>query len=189
MPSTAPTTAPAAQPAPEIAVRPPPPPDGLPAARVTRVVDGDTIDVDPGGRVRLIGIDTPEAVDPRRPVECFAKEASAAMGGLVANRTVLLELDPTQGERDTFGRLLRFVWLPSESAATQTPQGARPTLVNFELIARGYAHEFTYNTSYKYRDLFKQAQAHAQRYKLGLWAPETCAGFTARPAPTPRPTR
>jgi micrococcal nuclease len=109
------------------------------------------------------------------------------MGGLVANRTVLLEFDDTQGERDTFGRLLRFVWLPADTGGA--PPGSRPTLVNFELVARGYAHEFTYNTSYKYRDLFRQAQAHAQRYKIGLWAPETCAGFTARPAPTPRPAR
>jgi micrococcal nuclease len=165
---------------PQPTFRPTAPPDRLPRARVTRVVDGDTLDVEPGGRIRLIGIDTPEAVDSRRPVECFAREASASASALLQGRSVRLESDDTQDDRDTFGRLLRYVWLDDG------PNVGRQA--NFEQVVGGYAHEFTFRTSYKYRDAFKQAQDFAKRYSLGLWAPGTCNGFTARPAPTPSPS-
>ena len=136
---------------------------------MTRVVDGDTVDVAPGGRVRLIGIDAPESVDPRRPVMCFGREASAAAGAMLQGRTVLLEADASQDDQDQFDRLLRYVWVADGGGPSgQASQG--PRLANFELIARGFAHEYTFRTSYKYRDLFRQAQAHAQRYRLGLWS-------------------
>ena len=166
---------------PEPAVRPAGPPDGLSRANVTRVVDGDTVDVAPGGRVRLIGIDTPEAVDPRQPVQCYGREASVGAGALLNGRAVLLEADPSQDDKDAFDRLLRYVWL------SDGPNAGRQ--VNFELIARGFAHEYTFRTPYKYRDLFRQAQDHARRYALGLWSPTTCAGVTNRPAPTPARSR
>ena len=171
---------------PEPTFRPPGPPDGLPLARVGRVVDGDTVDVEAytgteGGRIRLIGIDTPESVDTRRPVECFAREASSSAAALLNGRTVRLESDDTQDDRDAFGRLLRYVWLEDG------PNAGRQ--VNFEQVVRGYAHEYTFRTPYRYRDLFKQAQDFAKRYALGLWAPGTCNGFTARPAPTPSAVR
>ncbi|MDP3793405.1 MAG: thermonuclease family protein, partial [Candidatus Uhrbacteria bacterium] len=89
-----------------------PTPSALDQALVVRVVDGDTIDVLIGGeqlRVRYIGIDTPETVDPRRPVGCFGKEASARNRELVEGKTVALEKDVS--ETDRFGRLLRYVWL------------------------------------------------------------------------------
>ena len=166
---------------PEPSFRPTRLPENLPQARVTRVVDGDTLDVDPGGRIRLIGIDTPESVDTRRPVECFAREASASASRLLQGRAVRLESDDTQDDKDTFGRLLRYVWLDDG------PNAGRQ--VNFEQVVGGYAHEFTFRTSYKYGDLFKQAQEFAKRYSLGLWAPGTCNGFTARAAPTPSAVR
>ena len=161
--------------------RPAGPPDGLSRATVTRVVDGDTVDVAPGGRVRLIGIDTPEAVDPRQPVQCYGREASVGAGALLNGRAVLLEADPSQDDKDAFDRLLRYVWL------SDGPNAGRQ--VNFELIARGFAHEYTFRTPYKYRDLFRQAQDHARGYALGLWSPTTCAGNTNRPAPTPGRSR
>lgn len=148
-------------------------PEGLLEAVVTRVVDGDTIDVDPGGRVRLIGIDTPEAVDPRRPVECYAREASEALKAMLDGQVVLLEIDESQGGVDVFNRLLRFVWLPDGR------------LTNFEQVLGGYAHEFSLRGPHKYRDLFVRAQRHARDHGIGLWARDTCAGHTARPAPTP----
>src|SRR5215216_3683085 len=82
---------------------------------VINVVDGDTVDVQfaDGGteRIRLIGIDTPEVVDPHEPVQCFGREASARAHDLLDGRAVLVELDPTQGERDRYGRLLAYLWL------------------------------------------------------------------------------
>ena len=84
-------------------------------ATVTSVVDGDTLHARfSDGRevtVRLIGIDTPETVDPGAPVECGGPEASRAMEDLVQGRTVRLRSDPTQPAVDRFGRAL-FVRQP-----------------------------------------------------------------------------
>lgn len=159
-------------------IQPTPPvmPGGLEEARVERVVDGDTLDVSPGGRLRLIGIDTPEAVDPRRPVECFGREASASIAAMVQGRTVFLELDESQPNKDVFSRLLRFVWLPDGRQ------------VNFEQVAQGFAHELTVGSSHKYRELFRQAQRSARERGIGLWSPSTCFGHTARAAPTAGPS-
>lgn len=127
---------------------------------VTRVVDGDTIDVIIEGkteRLRLIGIDTPETVDPRKPVQCFGKEASKKAKQLLSNKTVKLESDPTQGERDKYGRLLRYVVLPDGQS------------FNKLMISEGYAYEYTYSTPYKYQTEYKQAQKDARIAKRGLW--------------------
>jgi micrococcal nuclease len=131
------------------------------------VVDGDTIDVQLSGgeaRVRLIGINTPESVDPRRPVECFGQEASASAAAMLDGQTVLLESDPSQGDRDRFSRLLRYVWLEDGR------------MVNLEQIAQGFAAEYTFDTPYKYRELFRDAQREAREAGRGLWAATTCDG-------------
>ncbi len=82
-------------------------------ARLERVVDGDTVVVRIGGReerVRLIGIDTPESVQPDAPVECGGKAATRALEDRVREGARLrLVSDPTQDRRDRFGRLLRYV--------------------------------------------------------------------------------
>src|ERR1044071_8328926 len=81
------------------------------AARVVRVVDGDTVVVRTGGhdeRVRYIGVDTPESVKPGTPVQCFAKAASAANRRLVDGRRVRLDYDAER--RDRYGRLLAYVY-------------------------------------------------------------------------------
>jgi micrococcal nuclease len=148
-------------------------PEGLPQGRVVRVVDGDTVDVALGsGRalVRLLGIDTPESVDPRQPVQCFGREAAAKAQELVEGRTVGLEADPSQDDRDRHGRLLRYVWLPNGR------------LVNLELVAQGYAHEYTFRAPHKHAEAFREAERRAREQGRGLWAPETCAGDTRRPA-------
>ena len=142
-------------------------PDGLPSARVTAVVDGDTVDVDLGGervRLRLIGINTPETVDPRRPVECFGREASQKAKELLSGQQVHLEADPSQDDRDRYDRLLRYVWLPDGR------------LFNLEMVAQGYAFEYTYEMPYKYQAEFARAQEQARAAQRGLWAPDTCGG-------------
>jgi micrococcal nuclease len=108
----------------------------VPAA-VERVVDGDTVDVqlEDGRteRIRLIGIDTPKVVDPRKPVQCFGREASAHAHELLDGQVVALELDPGQGERDIYGRLLACIWLPDGRNFGEV------------MIADRFAHEYTYN--------------------------------------------
>src|SRR5687768_7330504 len=82
---------------------------------VSQFDDGDTIIVDMNGtpeKVRFIGVDTPETKDPRKPVQCFGKAASAFTKNLIGNNPVKLEADPTNTNRDRYNRLLRYVYLP-----------------------------------------------------------------------------
>lgn len=135
--------------------------------KVIKVVDGDTLDVEIDGkteRLRLIGIDTPETVDPRKSVQCFGKEASKAAKELLEGQFVILESDETQGERDKYKRLLRYVFLPDK------------TNFNLYMVAEGYAHEYTYDEPYKYQADFKQAEIDARAQNKGLWSPATCSG-------------
>lgn len=156
----------ASQPTVTVADYPPLPAD-LVRARVVRVVDGDTVDVRLDGRVervRLIGINTPESVDPRRPAECFGVEAAASARAMLDGQVALLEADPSQGDRDPNGRLLRYLWL------------ADGRLVNLEQIAQGYAFEYTYAAPYRYQDQFRAAERTARAAEAGLWSPATCGG-------------
>lgn len=133
--------------------------------KVIKVVDGDTIDVQSDGqteRVRLLGINTPEAVDPRKPVECFGREASRKAEELLSGEKVELEADPSQTDRDIYNRLLRYV---------RTEAGL---FYNLEIIKSGYAYEYTYELPYKYQAEFKAAQKEAQNKKAGLWADGAC---------------
>ncbi len=146
-------------------------------AKVVKVVDGDTMDFSVDGktvRIRVIGIDTPETVDPRKSVECFGLEASKqAKYYLETGMEVELESDPTQGELDKYNRLLRYVW---------TDDGN----VDFGkvMISLGYAFEYTYNTPYKYQSIYKAAQKEAEANNAGLWADGACA---ITPVPTIKP--
>lgn len=140
---------------------------------VSSVIDGDTIQVVIDGKketIRLIGIDSPETVDPRKPVQCFGKEASEKAKSLLSGKSVRLESDTTQGERDKYQRLLRYVFLEDG------------TNFNKLMISEGYAHEYTYGTPYKYQTEFKQAQKEAEASKVGLWADNACP--TASPQPS-----
>lgn len=146
---------------------------------VIKVVDGDTIDVSINGkteRIRLIGINTPETVDPRKPVECFGKEASDKAKALLNSKKVYLESDITQGELDKYNRLLRYVFLEDG------------TNFNLLMIKEGYAYEYTYNTPYKYQAEFKEAQKYAENTKAGLWG-DLCQGQTLNIVTTPIPTQ
>ena len=129
----------------------------LTQALVIRVVDGDTIDVLIDGekfRIRYIGIDTPETVDPRRPVGCFGVEASKQNHDLVDGMTVGLETDVSETGR--FGRLLRYVWVGDE-------------MVNAALVSEGYATASAYPPDVAYSDLFDDLQRQAREERLGLW--------------------
>ncbi len=143
---------------------------------VTKVVDGDTIKVSIGGTdvtIRLIGVDTPETVDPRKTVQCFGKEASNETKQILQGQSVRIETDPSQGMYDKYGRLLAYVYAPLNSKQ-------EGLLVNKYLIAEGYGHEYTYNIPYKYQAEFKAAEVAARTQKKGLWADAACAAQSAR---------
>ncbi|MBD3300755.1 MAG: hypothetical protein GF347_05390 [Candidatus Moranbacteria bacterium] len=159
-----------------------PPPKTL--YEVVRVSDGDTISVNIDGtteKIRMIGLDTPETVDPRKPVQCFGREASKEAKKMLEGQKVGLEPDPTQGEKDKYNRLLRYVYLEDG------------TLFNKYMIEEGFAHEYTYNLAYKYQKDFKQAEKEARENKKGLWG-DKCNGDTSKaainpPASPPQPTQ
>jgi micrococcal nuclease len=125
--------------------------------RVTKVIDGDTIEVltETGvRRVRYIGIDTPETVHPNRQVECFGREASSKNKELVEGKWVRLEKDIN--DTDRYGRWLRYVYVDD-------------IFINYILVAGGYAKVFTYPPDVKYSSVFLQAEREARLKGLGLW--------------------
>jgi endonuclease YncB( thermonuclease family) len=127
--------------------------------------DGDTIIISKDCKpviVRLIGIDTPETVDPRKPVQCFGKEASEYTKNNLKGKKVQIETDDMQDTYDKYGRLLGYVILEDG------------TNFNQRLIEEGYAHEYTYKTPYKYQKEFKEAQANAKETGKGLWGVGVC---------------
>jgi micrococcal nuclease len=150
-------------------------PGGYENATVKRIVDGDTIEVLITGRsagagagaasegttarVRLVGIDTPESVDPRRPDECFGQEATAATSALLEGRTVRLVKDVE--ETDDFDRLLRYVYIGQEMA-------------NARLVVNGYATAYTYPPNVRHAELFVRLQRDARAGRRGLWSAKTC---------------
>lgn len=145
---------------------------------VVSVTDGDTIKLNINGvteSVRLIGMDTPETVDPRKPVQCFGVEASNKAKELLSGRKVRIETDSASGERDHYGRLLAYIYRDDG------------LFYNKYMIEQGYAHEYTYQVPYKYQSEFKAAEASARNNQRGLWDPNTCAGDTSSSATTPTP--
>lgn len=145
---------------------------------VVKVVDGDTVDLNINGkveRIRLIGMNTPETVDPRKPVECFGKEASNRAKELLIGKSVKIESDPTGDTRDKYDRLLLYIFLSDGTNFAK------------KMIMEGYAYEYTYDGLYKYQAEFKQAQKYAEDNQLGLWAPGVCQ--STAPAPTQIPAQ
>ena len=141
------------------------------AQRVERVVDGDTIIVSDVGRVRLIGVDTPESVDPRRPVEFFGKEASAFTKRLVEGKPVRLEYDWERTDR--YGRTLAYVHLQDG------------TFVNAEIIRQGYGHAYT-RFPFRHLDSFRGLEREAREARRGLWGATPAAGRVASAASSTR---
>ena len=130
-------------------------------AIVKQVIDGDTVELENGERVRYIGIDTPETMDPRKPVQCFGKNATAAKKGLGGGKTGVVGLKDMT-DRDKYNRLLRYVYIRRS--------GQSSVFVNLELVKQGFAHSSTYPPDIKYQDLFLIAQTEARENQRGLWA-------------------
>lgn len=149
-------------------------------ATVLWIIDDDTVEVRVGGRiekVRLIGLNTPETVDPRRPVECFGREASAyTKQFLPRGLRIELEADPTPGNRNSTSsrRLLRYIWPPD---GRNVAEG---------MIGEDYGVEYTYRLPCRYQDRFQAVQREARAAGRGLWAP-ACGHGAAPPSDSSRP--
>ena len=127
---------------------------------VVRVIDGDTIVIEGGARVRYIGIDAPEL-----PEEPLSVEATDGNREMVEGRVVVLEKDVR--DRDDYGRLLRYVWSDG-------------VMVNAELVRLGYARSRSYPPDVKHQDLLDRMEDEARAGGLGLWEASSPALAPAR---------
>lgn len=137
---------------------------------VSRVIDGDTFEIPDGSRVRLIGVDTPETVDPRKHVEWFGREASKKLKEWIEGKTVCLKQDRDKTQQvDKYGRLLRYAWkyIPDEGTAGKT-SGVKGFLVNAELIKQGYGFTYT-RYPFQYLENFRKYEREARENNHGLW--------------------
>lgn len=133
---------------------------------VTKVLDGDTLVANVAGNevtIRLIGIDTPEVVDPRKPIQCYGQEASARAKEMLSNQKIYLEKEKSKDKEnkqyDIYGRVLAYVHFSDGS------------LYNQYMIENGFAKEYTFNSEkYKYQKEFRDAQKVAKKNKIGLWS-------------------
>ena len=128
--------------------------EGVPI-KVIQAIDGDTITLVNGERLRYIGIDTPEEFDQRKPVQCFAKEAAQKNRELAEGKMVKFYKDVSV--KDQYGRWLGFVYL------------ADGTFVNLELVRQGFAFAYPYPPDISKSEEFREAEAFARIHELGLW--------------------
>ena len=132
---------------------------------VIETIDGDTIDVRIGykrQRIRLLGIDTPETKDPRKPVQCFGREASERTDELLPPGTIV-RLEHDMEKHDAYNRLLAYVWRASDGL-----------FVNLDLVAGGYADILSIPPNTAHANEFRAAMTAAKATPVGLWA--TCGG-------------
>jgi len=123
--------------------------------KVTRIIDGDTIEIEGGQRIRYIGINSPELSSFDETIGCYAREATDKNKALVLDKKVRLEKDVS--ETDKYDRLLRYVWV-------------NDIFVNDYLAREGFAQAVSYPPDIKYQDQFLEAQKEARENNRGLWS-------------------
>ena len=135
--------------------------------KITSVVDWDTVKITLNKKsvsIRLIGIDAPESSALRFGyIECFGNEAKKYLTKLIANKSVKIETDISQGAYDKYDRLLGYIILSGQN-------------INQRMIADGYAREYTYDLPYLYQQIFKSAQKTASAKNLWLRSATACSG-------------
>jgi micrococcal nuclease len=124
------------------------------SALVVRVIDGDTVELANGDRVRYLGVDTPETVNPQKPVGCFGPEASAANKRLVEGKRVVLTSDVT--DRDKYSRLLRFVSVGGIDVAAY-------------LIQNGFGYVYSIQPDVARLQQYGALEREAHADQRGLW--------------------
>lgn len=138
--------------------------DSIGLVVITKVVDGDTFHYEKNGVksvVRMMGIDTPETVDPRKPVQCFGQASSAETKRLLEGKTVILKKDSLESGVDRYNRQLLYVYLVDG------------TFVNEYLVAEGYAYA-TPQYKFDMKDHFVDLENKARIAEKGLWNPKVC---------------
>jgi len=147
---------------------------GMQSYKVVRVVDGDTVVLLIQGketRVRLIGVDTPETVHPRKPVQPYGREADHFLKNLLRGENVYIEHKAGVSEFDRYGRLLAYLY--------RAPDGL---FVNLEIVRQGYGHAYT-QFPFQYMDLFRFYERKAREDAKGLWASDRGEAKAAPTAP------
>jgi micrococcal nuclease len=153
LPTQAPTAPPVASPSPQVTTD---------TTLVTRIIDGDTFEIEGGKKVRLIGIDTPEVG------ECYYTEAKDRLSALILQKQVKMVKDVS--ETDRYGRLLRYVYLED-------------SLVNEMMVREGYAYASSYPPDIKNQSQLRNAQTTAKELSEGFWG----ACERSSPVPTSKP--
>jgi micrococcal nuclease len=125
------------------------------SARVIRVIDGDTFEIETGEKVRLIGVDAPESVHPSKEDECYGETSSKVLEELIEGELVYLEKDVS--ETDRYGRLLRYVYFDGQS-------------VNQYLVKEGFAFASSFPPDVKKQELLTVLQTKARTEGKGLWS-------------------
>jgi micrococcal nuclease len=124
--------------------------------KVARAIDGDTIELINGERMRYVGIDTPEEFDQRKPVQCYALEAANRNHQLVDGKDIVFY--PDVSIKDKYGRWLGFIYLPDG------------TFVNEGLVAEGLAFSYPYKPDTSKKAELQQVEDEAHSQNLGLWS-------------------
>lgn len=140
-------------------------------ADVKRVVDGDTFETKQGEKVRLIGVNTPETVKPNSPVEAYGKEASDFTKKMLSGKPIYMFRDA--GDKDTYGRLLRYVFIAGESV-----------MYNEQLVSEGYANTMTIQPNVMFQKKFLELEREARSNNKGLWLTSGSANAPSSTAPT-----
>jgi micrococcal nuclease len=144
-------------------------------ATLTRTVDGDTIIARTAGRdvtVRLLGIDTPETVDPRKPVQPYGSDASCFTRDFLAGSTLTLESDPWNAGPDKYGRALNYVY-----------RGRDGAMLNVAITRAGLAHSYLHWPITRAQQILDaENEAHAAR--RGLWSLDASTSSTTSTTPT-----
>jgi len=125
--------------------------------KILRIIDGDTIEVEKIGKIRLIGVDTPEIAHPLKPVQFFAKKASEYTRRIAEGKRVRLEYG--QERIDKYGRTLAYIYFENGK------------MLNAEIIKDGYGFAYT-KYPFKYMEEFRKYEREAREHERGLWSNE-----------------
>ncbi len=122
---------------------------------MVRVRDGDTVVLEGGRKVRLLGIDAPEMEREGRPADFLAHKAKKVLTGLAQGKRVRLEYDKLR--YDHYGRILAYLFLPDGSNLNQV------------LVRQGLARVYTIKPNMRYRNDLLAAQQEAIQARRGIW--------------------
>ena len=133
------------------------------SAHIRRVVDGDTVILSDGRRMRLIGINAPEIGEKS---ELYGREAASWLADTVEGKTVYLEKDIS--DTDQYGRLLRYIWLDQPEVLNE--ESIRSLMINAVMVDQGYAQPYTFPPDVKYAEVILTCAREARDNERGLWA-------------------